>query len=262
MSEPMWLVWRQDPRGPRACLRWEREPDPPGTLRSIRISESDMQGLWRVKGATLLDRLAKLHPFSETPKVAELQITCEAGQPVAWTTLDPMLMDDIRLAAGKLREVTGPGRLQLSDDYELVGLIGEALFALAWGCPWRPRVFPGHNDGGLDFMGWIAKEDEPLQVALDVKGTQRAGHTFVKENKLGRAHLFIWVEVKDVQAGTGRLLGWASRRTVLASQLEPGKGGQHRNHVVTELLPVEALRANLHSVEQYWPPNATPVAYR
>jgi hypothetical protein len=110
------------------------------------------------------------------------------------------LLDLLEIEAERRLElhVNSPGRRPLSEDYELVGLVGEAEFATTYDLPLNLRRLPG-GDRGVDFV-------VPLAFSVDVKCFRKAINLIQEQDKVV-ADIYVLSEYSDIDRHA-RLLGW------------------------------------------------------
>lgn len=110
------------------------------------------------------------------------------------------LLDLLEIEAERRLELhaNSPGRRPLSEDYELVGLVGEAEFATTYDLPLNLRRLPG-GDRGIDFM-------VPLAFSVDVKCFRKAINLIQEEGKVV-ADIYVLAEYSDADR-RARMLGW------------------------------------------------------
>ena len=114
---------------------------------------------------------------------------------------EDILADDFLALEAERRallHVDSPGRRPLSENYELVGLAGEAEFATAYGLPLNLRRKPG-GDGGVDFI-------IPLAFTVDVKCFRNPENLIQEEGKVV-ADIYVLAEYSDDDR-RAVLLGW------------------------------------------------------
>ncbi len=127
----------------------------------------------------------------------------------------------------------------LSEDYELVSLIGEAAFAGAFHLPLDLGRKPG-GDGGADFV-------IPLAFRVDVKTARKPVHLIVEKGKVA-ADIYVLAQyIEDTK--TARLLGW-EWGAVLSKAPVKDFGYGIVNHYIHQsaLRPISSLMSRVMSL--------------
>jgi len=91
----------------------------------------------------------------------------------------------------------------LSENYELVGLAGETVFAEEFGTHLDERRLPA-GDGGVDFA---------FTIRIDVKTARKAVHLLVEQGKQP-ADVMVLAEYDD-RTGKATLVGWEWGRVMM-----------------------------------------------
>lgn len=122
-----------------------------------------------------------------------------------------------------------PTRRALSDDYEFVGLLGEATFAREFNQPLNWSRLKG-GDGGIDFT-------LPLRFTLDVKTFRKAGNLIQEQNKV-TADIYVLGQYCDGAEPTVELIGWEWGSVLGAQPVKDFGYG-----IITHYIPRERLRS-------------------
>lgn len=125
----------------------------------------------------------------------------------------------------------------MSDDFEEVGLAGEAEFGTFSGiCP----DFSDKPDGdaGYDFK-------VPLLYTVDVKGTKPGRNLVHRADRPMEADIYVLAEVAG---DTTTLVGWCWRKTLAASEPRVLRPGGPPSHFVAR----ESLRPMSELEERLW----------
>ena len=130
----------------------------------------------------------------------------------------------------------------LSDDYEFIGISGEAKFAEEWGLPLDIEIRPG-GDGGQDFrLDGIGK--------VDVKTAQRPGNLIVE---VGKVHSDAYVLAGySKETDETKLIGWEFKDKILKAPTRDFGYGII-NHYISrhELRPMSELKQVSPGVKIY-----------
>lgn len=126
---------------------------------------------------------------------------------------------------------------RLSDDYDLIGMLGEEAFAWAFGLGARHlELLPG-GDGRVDFT-------LPLYTTVDVK-TYEKPYNLLRE--AGKPHAEILVLAGfDRERKSVRLIGWEYDRVMQACPTRDfGYGVTNHYKAASELRPMRELKGRL-----------------
>ncbi len=130
----------------------------------------------------------------------------------------------------------------LSDDYELVGLLGEVAFGKLTGqmVDLERRL---DGDKGIDFV-------VPLNFTVDVKTARKAFHLIHEEGK-GLADIYVLAQYDD-ENKTAELLGW-EWGAVLARAPVKDFGYGIKNHYISadKLKPMSELVKRINRYGQH-----------
>jgi hypothetical protein len=156
-------------------------------------------------------------------------------------------MDDVLRAEAMARHElhqSHPSHRPLSEDYELIGLCGEAALAQMFGLSVDMVRRPG-GDGGVDNVLRLRTATGPQEFKVDVKTARKPNNLIVEVGKLKPATIYVLAGYAPL-AGKATLLGWEWGRVLhKAPSKDFGYG------VINHYIPRVRLRALAELLERH-----------
>lgn len=159
-------------------------------------------------------------------------------------------MSDLRQTAEQRHAIHASHKTHrpLSDDYELVGLAGEAQFAKEFRCTLDTELRPA-GDHGHDFL---MNTDTGHIVTVDIK-TARKPYNLLLEAR-ARHTAFIYVLAHYIDEHHVKLLGWTTGRIMRSCPIKDFGYGIHNHYLpAAQLRPMRSLHHLLTTQNTHHP---------